>query len=211
MVYAVIYSLFLVCHMSTAVGIGLNSLLQGFGIAVGSDFYYLFDPAARRQHQQLNTVSSYTLQGSFSASNSTSPYDLTGTFTFTNNSLSAKPDAGLFQGNITCSRDPAWEWWRQGINPLILIALVPTFSLLLSMWNLQPLRSRQLPVMVFIACTGFATNMLANHYIFNHSDVVSFLGATVIGILGNLYSRLFKGTGFVVMVPGVLFLVPVRT
>lgn len=45
--------------------------------------------------------------------------------------------------------------------------------------------------------------------IFNHSDIVSFIGAFVVGILGNLYSRIFRGTGFVVMVPGVLFLVPV--
>ncbi|CAD6588415.1 MAG: hypothetical protein CYPHOPRED_004382, partial [Cyphobasidiales sp. Tagirdzhanova-0007] len=44
--------------------------------------------------------------------------------------------------------------------------------------------------------------------IFNHSDIVSFIGSFVIGILGNLYSRLFRGTGFVVMVTGVLFLVP---
>lgn len=29
-------------------------------------------------------------------------------------------------------------------------------------------------------------------------------------ILGNLYSRLFGGTAFTSMVPGVLFLVPVR-
>ena len=38
---------------------------------------------------------------------------------------------------------------------------------------------------------------------------MSFLGSFVVGILGNLYSRIFRGTGFVVMVPGILFLVPV--
>jgi uncharacterized membrane protein YjjB (DUF3815 family) len=32
----------------------------------------------------------------------------------------------------------------------------------------------------------------------------------VISILGNLYSRIFGGTAFTSMVPGVLFLVPVR-
>lgn len=47
--------------------------------------------------------------------------------------------------------------------------------------------------------------------IFDHSDIVSFIGAFVVGILGNLYSRVFRGTGFVVMVPGVLFLVPVSS
>jgi hypothetical protein len=32
--------------------------------------------------------------------------------------------------------------------------------------------------------------------IFHQSYVVSFLGAFVIGLLGNMYSRIFKGTAF---------------
>ncbi|KAK9895646.1 DUF1212-domain-containing protein [Cystobasidium minutum MCA 4210] len=140
MVYAIIYSLFL-----------------GFGIAVGSDLYFLLDPSAR---------------------------------------------------NIACARNPDWQWWRQNISPYALIALVPIFSLFLCLNNLQPIRSKQLPVMIIIACIGFVTNTIANRYIFDHSDIVSFIGSFVVGILGNLYSRIFRGTGFVVMVPGVLFLVP---
>ena len=65
--------------------------------------------------------------------------------------------------------------------PIYLIALVPLFSLLLSMWNMQPLKSRQLPVMVVISCIGYSTNTLANHYIFGRSDVVSAIGAFAIG------------------------------
>jgi uncharacterized membrane protein YjjB (DUF3815 family) len=64
---------------------------------------------------------------------------------------------------------------------IYLLLLVPAFSILLSMWNMQPLRSRQLPVMVLISCIGFLTNTLANHYIFDRSDVVSAIGAFVIG------------------------------
>ena len=48
----------------------------------------------------------------------------------------------------------------------------------------------------------------ANHYIFNRSDVVSCIGAFVVGLLGNMYSRVFRGTAFTAMVTGVLFLVP---
>lgn len=55
---------------------------------------------------------------------------------------------------------------------------------------------------------GFITNRLATEYIFDRSDVVSFIGATVIGLLGNMYSRLFNGTAFTAMATGVLFLVP---
>ena len=45
-------------------------------------------------------------------------------------------------------------------------------------------------------------------YIFNRSDVVSAIGAFVVGVLGNLYSRIFRGTAFVVMVNGIGFLIP---
>lgn len=183
--------------------------LKGFGITVGSDFYYVFDPAARLTRDRMAVATTFTVNGVFNATNATMPYGLAGTFTFTNATAANDPSAALFRGKIMCARDPDWPWWRQGMNPYALIALVPAFSLLLAMSNLQPLRSKQMPVMVVIACIGYGTNMLANHYIFNHSDIVSFIGAFVIGILGNLYSRIFKGTGFVVMVPGVLFLVPV--
>lgn len=35
--------------------------------------------------------------------------------------------------------------------------------------------------MVVISCIGYLTNTLANHYIFDRSDVVSAIGAFVIG------------------------------
>ena len=35
------------------------------------------------------------------------------------------------------------------------------------------------------------------------------VGAVVVGLLGNLYSRIFKGYAYPAMVPGVLFLIPV--
>lgn len=87
--------------------------------------------------------------------------------------------------------------------------IVPVFSLLSSLGNLQPLRSRELPVMVIISCASYASNKIANHYIFNRSDVVSAIGAFTIGLLGNIYSRKMGGTAFTSMVTGVLFLVPV--
>ncbi|CAE6391455.1 unnamed protein product [Rhizoctonia solani] len=74
--------------------------------------------------------------------------------------------------------------------------------------SMQPLKSMQLPVMVFISCAAFAANKAANRYIFNRSDVVSAIGAFVVGVLGNLYSRVFRGTAFVVMVNGIGFLIP---
>ncbi|KAJ3517983.1 hypothetical protein NLJ89_g154 [Agrocybe chaxingu] len=86
--------------------------------------------------------------------------------------------------------------------------IVPLFSTLSSLANLQPFRSKQLPVMVIISCFSYASNRIANHYIFNRSDVVSAIGAFTVGLLGNIYSRRMGGTAFTSMVTGVLFLVP---
>ena len=63
--------------------------------------------------------------------------------------------------------------------------------------------------MVVISCCSYATNKVANHYIFNRSDIVSAIGAFTVGLLGNIYSRKMGGTAFTSMVTGVLFLVPV--
>ena len=62
-----------------------------------------------------------------------------------------------------------------------------------------------------ISSAAFATNKIANNFIFNRSDVVSAISAFTAGILGNLYSRKMGGTAFTSMVTGVLFLVPVRS
>ncbi|KAA1096954.1 hypothetical protein PGT21_032365 [Puccinia graminis f. sp. tritici] len=192
MVYAVIYSLFL-----------------GFGISIGSDFYYLLDPKARHntQMQQATQSHVYTLSGSFNGMNGTIP-GMIGDFTFSNGTAGVTGEGELHQGRIQCYREPHWEWWRQPASPYWSFLLVPMFSFFLSLWNLQPIWTKQMPVMVIIACIGWVCNFFANKFIFDRSDVVSFLGAFVIGLLGNMYSRFFKGTAFTSMVTGVLFLVP---
>jgi hypothetical protein len=95
--------------------------------------------------------------------NGTIPITLDGLWTFTNQTANM-PDANdaLFEGNVACARDPSWQWWRQNVSPYALIVLVPIFSLFLCLNNLQPIRSKQLPVMIIIACIGFVTNTIAN-------------------------------------------------
>ncbi|GAA5872386.1 hypothetical protein JCM16303_004503 [Sporobolomyces ruberrimus] len=190
MVYAIIYTLFL-----------------GFSIAIGSDVFYLFDPSSRKQASEHN-LSVMTLDGTFVANNVSQSFE--GSFSFTNQTqtIVSQTSASLQKGSIMCYRDPAWPWWRQGASIYWLILLVPTFSFFSSLANMQPLRSRELPVMIFIAVVGYVANRAATMFIFERSDIVSFIGATVIGLLGNLYSRLFNGTSFTAMATGVLFLVP---
>ena len=91
-----------------------------------------------------------------------------------------------------------------------MLFLVPIYSTCSSLQNLQRARSIQLPVMVIFSCLAYAANRAANQFISDRSDIVSASGAFVIGLCGNIYSRVVGGTAFTAMVTGVLFLVPVR-
>lgn len=144
--------------------------VQGFGITIGSDLFYVLDrPARQASNAAAAVANSYiTLTGTFSPFtllqsadvliNSTTPLvPFNGTFIFSDGTTDSIT-SNLQQGSIICVRDPTWAWWRKGMPQIYLIALVPLFSLLLSLWNMQPIRSRQLPVMVVIICIGFLTN-----------------------------------------------------
>ena len=63
------------------------------------------------------------------------------------------------KGNVACFRDADAPWWRHDVSHWWLFLLVPCFSLSLSLWNAQPFKSKQLPVMVFISCVSFVANM----------------------------------------------------
>lgn len=179
MVYAIIYSLFL-----------------GFGITIGSDLFYVMDPGSRRRDNlaaaALNQM--ITITGSFAqTANETSanyvpdfvPFN--GSFTFSNSSIDSV-GVKLSKGAVICDRAPGLPWFQQGMPPIYQILLVPAFSLGLCLWNMQPLRSKELPVQVLIACLGYVANMAANHYIFDRSDVVSAIGAFVIGYVSSSFS-----------------------
>jgi uncharacterized membrane protein YjjB (DUF3815 family) len=115
---------------------------------------------------------------------------------------------------LGCYRPAGIAWYLQPPPFLTQFLIVPTFSIISSLANLQPYRGTKnalnLFVMVTISSAAFATNKIANHYIFNRPDIVSTIGAFTAGILGNLYSRKMGGTAFTSMVTGILFLVPVR-
>ncbi|KAK7470495.1 pheromone-regulated protein prm10 [Stygiomarasmius scandens] len=191
MVYALIYTLFLV-RFRTADRLGL---------------YLLLDKTARRRLDNLSSALSTTISmtGSWVADNGTvnDTLPIVGTWTFTH------PTSPLAQDIIDgCYRPASFPWYLQQFPAWTAFIIVPLFSLLSSLANLQPFRSKQLPVMVIISCASYASNKVANHYIFNRSDVVSAIGAFTVGVLGNVYSRKMGGTAFTSMVTGVLFLVP---
>lgn len=183
-------------------------LVQGFGLQIGSDFYLLLDRQSRHQLDALAASLSTTvaLTGSWVADNATvnNSIPLIGTWTFTHAIPPSQRD--IYNG---CHRPRNSPWYLQAYPLWTSFIIVPLFSTLSSLANLQPLKSKQLLVMVVISCASYASNKIANHYIFNRSDVVSAIGAFTVGVLGNAYSRKMGGTAFTSMVTGVLFLVPV--
>lgn len=130
-----------------------------------------------------------TLKGNFQIGNMTEGGmdHWQGRFTFTN-----ATQVSTRLGSIYCYRTPEMPWWQQPVSQWWYFLLVPMFAIALSLWNLAPIKTRQFPIMVIIAIAGWVTNKAANHYIFNRSDIVSFIGAFVIGLLGNLYSRIMR-------------------
>ncbi|KAI0720004.1 hypothetical protein C8T65DRAFT_634556 [Cerioporus squamosus] len=189
MVYAIIYTLFL-----------------GFGLTIGSDFYLLVNPHARRNLAATEMLDSQILHGYIINSNvsTTVPMsDLGGTFTFLETADSKS--SHILKG---CYRDPTWPWYRQPLPWWTMFFLVPLYSTCSSIQNLQSIRSFQLLVMVFFSCAAYTVNRVANYYISDRGDIVSAFGAFVIGLCGNAYSRVGGGTAFTSMVTGVLFLVP---
>ncbi|KAI0068774.1 DUF1212-domain-containing protein [Artomyces pyxidatus] len=191
MVYALIYTLFL-----------------GFGLQIGSDLYLLFDHNARKHLSVMAISMTHTIAyaGEFIADNSTrfaADTPLFGTFLFSNGTTLAQQH--IVDG---CYRPTSFPWYLQPFPFWSEFITVPAFSTLSSLANLQPWRTFDLVVMVVISCASYAANKAANHFIFNRSDVVSLIGAFVVGVLGNVYSRRFSGTAFTSMVTGVLFLVP---
>lgn len=122
--------------------------------------------------------------------------------------MSISTEAGL-RGLAGCYRSPSWPWYMQPLPWWTALFLVPLYSTCSSIANLQAIRSWQLPVMVIFSCAAYTANRVANQFISDRGDIVSASGAFVIGLCGNIYSRVVGGTAFTAMVTGVLFLVPV--
>lgn len=60
-----------------------------------------------------------------------------------------------------------------------------------------------------LTASNYAANKVGNMYIYDRGDVVSAIGATVVGILGSMYGHFSKGDALPSMMPGILVLLPV--
>lgn len=67
---------------------------------------------------------------------------------------------------------------------------------------------KQLPPMTIIALTGYIANYFSTKRLGSNSQVANTVGAFTIGIMGNLYSRLWHGHAATAILPGIFILVP---
>ncbi|CUM52165.1 Pheromone-regulated membrane protein 10 [Debaryomyces fabryi] len=88
------------------------------------------------------------------------------------------------------------------------ILFVPMFSACLGLINQA--RWRQLPIMIAIACAGYVGTFFAGkHKQFTEvTEFTACIGAFIVGILGNLYSRIGKGMAVAAMLPAIFVQVP---
>ncbi|VDB99586.1 unnamed protein product [Peniophora sp. CBMAI 1063] len=193
LVYAIIYTFFL-----------------GFSMTIGSDVFLLFYPKGNALTDfAANAAASLDyVHGVLTApadKNSGHAVNFTATFGFKNETLAVATAKACFRGpEWPWPFLPSlhWPWWRY-------LILVPAYATAISLSNLQSYRSWRLIVMVGFACVAYLVNTFAHRLVGGPSiDVASALAAAALGTMGNIQSRIFGGTAFTSMVPGVLFLVP---
>ncbi|KAJ7187258.1 hypothetical protein C8R46DRAFT_1025147 [Mycena filopes] len=99
-------------------------------------------------------------------------------------------------------------WYRKTPRLYWAFLTVPLFSLFLSMRNQAPWRSREMLLLIGIACIGWVTNHFAGIKFPNQNDISAAVGAFAVGVVANVYARFFSGNAFVIMITGILFQVP---
>jgi len=80
----------------------------------------------------------------------------------------------------------------------------------ISLCILNQARWKQVHTQILIATIGFAVNFFAGEKFANSAlpEIASLLAALAVGLLGNIYSRLFHRNAFSAMLPAIWILVP---
>jgi hypothetical protein len=163
----------IVCGSINMVYALFYTLCLGFSIQMGSDFYLIFDGTARRDlaEKLASMETNIDLSGTFNVSGG----DVTGTGLNTHGSFTYIHNTPWVQTHMVegCFRPPTHPWFLRTFPAYTQYPIIPLFSILSSFANMQPWRSRELVVMVVISCISYTANKVANHYIFNRSDIVS--------------------------------------
>ncbi|KAI9898947.1 hypothetical protein N3K66_005408 [Trichothecium roseum] len=83
---------------------------------------------------------------------------------------------------------------------------VPLFVVCISI--LYQAKWRQMPVMLFIACSGYIVNYFSGKRFSVAPQIANTLGAFTVGVLANLYSRLRHGVAAATLIPAIFTQVP---
>ncbi|GAC94744.1 hypothetical protein PHSY_002317 [Pseudozyma hubeiensis SY62] len=102
------------------------------------------------------------------------------------------------------------RWWQRDVPEVTAVLTAPAYSMSLSLRNQAKVTRKEFPVMVLIACGGWACNHFAAKAtaLSRRQDVTAALGSLAVGLMANLYGRMFDGRSFVVSVPGILYQLP---
>jgi uncharacterized membrane protein YjjP (DUF1212 family) len=100
----------------------------------------------------------------------------------------------------TCPASPITNEYLQHF-PFVI-----PFTICLALVNHAKLK--QIPMMIVIAFAGYVTNYFGSKRFYSSTQVSNALGAFVIGVMGNLYSRLRHGFAAAAMLPAIFVLVP---
>ncbi|KAF9886359.1 hypothetical protein FE257_011504 [Aspergillus nanangensis] len=101
----------------------------------------------------------------------------------------------------TCPRHGSFR------NPYVQrFPFVVAFALCLMIVNQG--KWRQTPMMVTIALAGYVTNYFVTRRLGTNSQVAQTVASFAIGVMGNLYSRLWHGHAATAILPGIFVLVP---
>lgn len=112
---------------------------------------------------------------------------------------------GLMDGDAT-SQQQCTNLSVYGNEYLQRFPFVPIFAMFLAIINQA--KWKQTPMMIFIAICGYITNYFSTLKLGSNSEVANTVGAFTIGVLGNLYSRLWHGHAATAILPGIFVLVP---
>lgn len=94
----------------------------------------------------------------------------------------------------------------KNISDFYKLLWVPCFSVLLALINQA--HWTQLFVMTVISCLGYLTTYYSGKHFTNSTEFCASLAAFVIGILGNLYSRVYSGLAVSAILPAIFVQVP---
>ncbi|KAG2411666.1 hypothetical protein HFD88_009222 [Aspergillus terreus] len=103
--------------------------------------------------------------------------------------------------DTTCARQSVWGSAYTQHFPFVAV-----YCLIAALINQAKLR--QTPMMILIGTAGYVTNYFSTQKLGSSSEVANTVGAFTIGLLANLYSRLWHGNAVSSTIPGIFTLVP---